>query len=563
MKTEQQRQFYSLLSALREDVITDEQFSELDHILSADRQAAREYIRFIKLWTDLQFFQLASQEAAVQPLSSLEMQDSDVLTDSRIWQVLAESEKTAPTVQVDPQQGQAVELIRKVVHEKGRYKIKKSSLISIITSIAAILMIILFGRFAPPKSGVSVATLADSINAKWGDSGVPMKEGTRLVTGATHSLLGGGLVKLIFDNNAMVTIEGPAEFEIISEDRVKLQYGRLYSIVPQEALGFSVATPNAMVIDLGTQFGVQVDFQGNTELHVTQGKTTVVAGKNKNKASLEVNEGSARKITGVSSSLSEIPCNDAFFVRQINSRTNVIWRGQPIDLSDMFCGGNGLGTGNPQESINPVTGSIVACVDEDREGSGQYVSVPGRRFIDGVFVPNSAKGPVRISSQGHVFAECPPTNNVYYFDLHNGLSHDRLNFDGIAGTAAHFNEMERQPNIMLHANLGITFDLEAIRAEYPMAEISRFTTWVGIADNQVRQGNADVWVLVDGQLRFSLKQLRETGKPCPVRVDLNPSDRFLTLAVTDGGDKDELVDTGRATDSDWCLFVAPQLETSK
>ncbi len=149
---------------------------------------------------------------------------------------------------------------------------------------------------------------------------------------------------MLFDNNAMVTIEGPAEFEIVSEDRIKLQYGRIYSIVPQEALGFSVATPNAMVIDLGTEFGIQVDLEGNTELHVSQGMTRLMAGINKKKVSSEIYEGSARKITGSSSEVSEVPCKDSIFVRKINSKTNLIWRGQKeLDLADIVGGGNGWG----------------------------------------------------------------------------------------------------------------------------------------------------------------------------------------------------------------------------
>jgi hypothetical protein len=149
------------------------------------------------------------------------------------------------------------------------------------------LFFVVYARFAPVKRGLEVATLLDSINAKWAEADSSMKSGSRLVTGSTNSLLRGGCAKLLFDNNAIVTIEGPAEFEIIAEDRIKLLYGRIYSIVPQEALGFSVVTPNAMIVDLGTEFGVQVDFLGTTELHVNHGMTRLVAGKKRKKPGLK------------------------------------------------------------------------------------------------------------------------------------------------------------------------------------------------------------------------------------------------------------------------------------
>lgn len=181
MNTEQKKQLYTLLSALREDVITDEQFSELDAMVSTDREAGKEYVRYIKLWTDLQFFQMASQESDTEPFA-----------DPHVWEALAESERTAPALQIQKVEEKPKELIRKIERSKAHHKIKKSSLMSIIVSAAALLFIVLFARFAPPKSGAPVVTLVDSINAKWANPDVSMKEGVRLVTGSTHSLLGGG-----------------------------------------------------------------------------------------------------------------------------------------------------------------------------------------------------------------------------------------------------------------------------------------------------------------------------------------------------------------------------------
>jgi hypothetical protein len=116
------------------------------------------------------------------------------------------------------------------------------------------------------------------------------------------------------------------------------------------------------------------------------------------------------------------------------------------------------------------------------------------------------------------------------------------------------------PGLMMHANLGITFDLNAIRADLPSAEITRFAADAGLSSMAPREGNADIWVLVDGKLRFSQKGIREKGKAFPVEINIGKSDRFLTLITTDGGDVDSLEPARRASDSDWCLFAQPRLE---
>mgnify|MGYP003835872687 CR=1 FL=1 len=526
----------------------------LKAILRDSDEARDYYIQAVSVVENIR-----KMEWAIETAESLT--DSSDSLSQEFWNLFAEQEKIAPAIHLQKENSET-QLIQKVVYPPVEKKpLSRFSIATLILSAAALVFILIFVKVAPVNRSVEVATLKDSINARWGQDDMSMNPGDRLISGSNHSLLGGGIITLLFDNDATVTIEGPAEFEVLSVDRLKLQYGQLYSIVPKQAIGFSVTTPNAMVIDLGTQFGIQVDFRGNTELHVNKGKTMLISGDNKSKMSQEVREGAARKVSALTMQVSEIPCEDNVFVRQIDSKNDLIWRGQSaIDLSDVFCGGNGLGTGLPEGSIDPITGEILKFIAEDREGSGQYVTVRQRRFVDGVFVPDGHNKPVVVSSQNHVFSECPPTNNVYYFDPHKGIDADRLNFDGLTGIDVPAADAESPASLMLHANLGVTFDLDAIREVYPLADITQFKSWVGISSNAIREGNLDVWVLVDGQLRYSQKQIHEKGRPYPIRVDLKSSDRFLTLAVTDGGDKDVVIEAGRATDSDWCLFVQPELQ---
>ncbi len=118
------------------------------------------------------------------------------------------------------------------------------------------------------------------------------------------------------------------------------------------------------------------------------------------------------------------------------------------------------------------------------------------------------------------------------------------------------------PGIFMHANLGITFDLDAIRLDFAGADITRFAAEAGLSPSATREGNVDVWVLVDGHVRYCQKKITEKGKAYPVSIELGKSDRFLTLITTDGGDIDYLEPAKRATDSDWAIFARPELTLS-
>ena len=65
-----------------------------------------------------------------------------------------------------------------------------------------------------------------------------------------------GLAELKYANGAAVILEVPARCVLDSPSRLTLQNGRLSAQVPVEAIGFTVCTPTAMLVDLGTEFGV-------------------------------------------------------------------------------------------------------------------------------------------------------------------------------------------------------------------------------------------------------------------------------------------------------------------
>jgi hypothetical protein len=62
---------------------------------------------------------------------------------------------------------------------------------------------------------------------------------------------------------------------------------------------------------------------------------------------------------------------------------------------------------------------------------------------------------------------------------------------------------------------------------------------------------ADLWVIVDGQVRFRRREINGCNGAIPVVIPLRDTDRFLTLAVTDGGN---------GAGYDWVIFGDPQLD---
>jgi hypothetical protein len=84
-----------------------------------------------------------------------------------------------------------------------------------------------------------------------------------------------GMMKLLFDNGTLVTLHAPAIFEVISDMRARVLLGKVTAKIGPNAKGFSIITPQATVIDLGTEFGIEVNEVGATDVVVFRGAVDV------------------------------------------------------------------------------------------------------------------------------------------------------------------------------------------------------------------------------------------------------------------------------------------------
>lgn len=546
------RQIDTLILKLLENTISDSEVRQLDELFAAHPDLVKHYCEFVIHYNAVRTKFQNEIPSTVNPL----LEDSSTI-DERFWGELAQEEKSAPRVELpaapkEPAQNEKPRFQRKTAPPVSRF-----SLVSLILSSAALFFVFLWAFFAPPDRGIEVATVSDTFNAKWDKMEQPIQNGTRLVTKSNPLFLHEGIVKLTFDNGSTLVLEGPARFEILTADQVYLNYGRLYAVVPSYAVGFTVSTSNSKIIDLGTEFGVKADLDGQTEVHVIRGKTLLFSGSGRNpKNQYEIHQGQAKAIAE-DGLVQDIALKKTLFVRQIHSRTGFVWKGQTqLDLADMVGGGNGLGTGQNEMGIDPLTGKPSAILFRNQASPNDYRTVP-LPYIDGVFIPNG-KSPQVVSSKGDIFQDCPETSGWWF----NSILYSKRFFpwpnEDVSGQS-----VPAVSCLVMHANLGITFDLQAIRNNLDGIRITRFRSYFGIERNAIRPeaANADFWILVDGKIRYQKTQVR-IGQFDLAEIELGDQDRFLTLMTTDGGDSPERRLNGQwlaTIDSDWCLFAEPVL----
>ena len=158
----------------------------------------------------------------------------------------------------------------------------------------------------PAEQGVAV--LAKAVSVKW--ESPTLAEGAAVPRGRLRFIE--GLVRLEFYGGAAVILEGPADFELLGIDLAKCHRGKLRAIVPEPAAGFTVLTPQARLVDLGTEFGIDVAENGPAEVHVFDGRVEVYP-RDDETAKADLTAGKAARIDA-QGQLKDIPANPERFI---------------------------------------------------------------------------------------------------------------------------------------------------------------------------------------------------------------------------------------------------------
>ena len=401
------------------------------------------------------------------------------------------------------------------------------------------------------------------------------KPNTQTVLGASVSLereyaLSSGLMEITYTSGAKVILEGPCTFKVYSSTGGFLEHGKLTANIieqktkvrgqrsgignqkspnPQSPIPnpFIIHTPTAIVTDLGTEFGVEVFEDGDTLSHVFKGTVTIqsLSADGKPHADprvLRENESVLVKRSGPNEGEIAVRTADAGianFVREFPKA-----KLKSLDLLDVVAGGDGNGR-RRERGIDPINGKEAPffLVGHSLDVP-QYNCVAWHRLIDGVFVPDGRRGAVQLDSAGHVFSAFPPTSGTTFSSIwaraadvdHDERTRNKAEWIYALGGGEKFMPQHRGL-LGLHSNVGITFDLEAIRLSRPGLTPTAFRAVAGLADKPSyisRESiRVDVWVFVDGQLKLKREKLRVADGTFNVDVELDADDRFLTLVVTD------------------------------
>ncbi|MDM4017536.1 LamG-like jellyroll fold domain-containing protein [Roseiconus lacunae] len=132
----------------------------------------------------------------------------------------------------------------------------------------------------PPLSSAETqiaghATLRRGVALKWPSGATRHREGDVLPNGLLA--FEEGTAEIDFFCGATLIVEGPASFDIESDWSVAVTQGRLRANVPPAARGFVVRAADSEIIDLGTEFVLEVDSQ-NVRVDVIDGEVELRGG---------------------------------------------------------------------------------------------------------------------------------------------------------------------------------------------------------------------------------------------------------------------------------------------
>lgn len=155
---------------------------------------------------------------------------------------------------------------------------EKHRLLSWILVPAVLLLLsVVYFEFRPSAPEPSVrrqafrpfAEVEAMLDVQWNENQTGLKEGCRLE--AETFRFQSGIVQIRMKNGVRLAVRGPADFRINTVDKVFCGYGEMSVTVPPEGKGFEVVTPFMNIVDLGTEFFVDVKSEG-VEAHTIQGK---------------------------------------------------------------------------------------------------------------------------------------------------------------------------------------------------------------------------------------------------------------------------------------------------
>jgi ferric-dicitrate binding protein FerR (iron transport regulator) len=172
-------------------------------------------------------------------------------------------------------------------------------------AVAAALGLIAVGTFC----FLSYAPIGKVIAAEdmaWADKSHSLTTGDSFRQGLLEATAGTCVLK--FDSGVELACDGAFRLRVVNDMLVELEYGKLRAKVPQNARGFSVDTPDTLLVDQGTEFGVNTEAGEGTKVVVFRGEVDVSTKHLANGgATRRLFQGEAAKLVSGRESLGRVP----------------------------------------------------------------------------------------------------------------------------------------------------------------------------------------------------------------------------------------------------------------
>lgn len=230
---------HSLIEKHLDGLLSDSEFAEFQETLRADAGARREFRRYLNL------------DAALYD----QIEGDRLAGGNMLWQSM---QRETPVLK-NPRRTFSQRLV--------------------LPLAASLVAGILVWWLQPPSSKPAEETmhqgfaiLTRMIDAEWQSGGSGRREGEVLPPG--HLRLKSGFAQVEFFNGATVILQGETDLEIISTSEARCLSGRVRAHVPPAARGFVLRTPKGDIVDLGTEFAVDIS-DAKSQVHVFEGEIEI------------------------------------------------------------------------------------------------------------------------------------------------------------------------------------------------------------------------------------------------------------------------------------------------
>lgn len=257
---------HDLVGRQREHGLTQEEAQRLEGVVLSSRDALRLYAQYVREESSLKWW-ATGRIGLEDDETGTAASDAGSLSDAMILPAITQEDSAADLPVITRP------LVTPLPAAPRPLPASRRSGVRWYLYAAAVLLALVGGgliwqQLRPRPVGVLTA----STDAHW-EGAIPTV-GEALPPQRTL-ILKSGVATISLRDQVTLSVAGPAQVQLNSATDVFLTLGKIVVNVPHQVSGFSVRTRDAKVVDLGTEFGVSVNEEGSSEVHVLAGHVAV------------------------------------------------------------------------------------------------------------------------------------------------------------------------------------------------------------------------------------------------------------------------------------------------